>query len=75
MYSDLPLWLQRVAEVFPLKWMAQSMRSVFFPDAFKAIEPRDSWEHPMTAVVLAVWLVFGLVVGIRTFRWTRRGDN
>lgn len=75
MYSDLPTWLQRVAEVFPLKWMAQGMRSVFFPDAFKAIEPRNSWEHPMTAAVLAAWLVVGLIVGIRTFRWTRRGDN
>jgi len=75
MYSDLPTWLQRVAEVFPLKWMAQGMRSVFFPDAFKAIEVRNSWEHPMTVVVLASWLVLGLVVGIRTFRWSRRGDN
>jgi len=75
MYSDLPTWLQRVAEIFPLKWMAQGMRSVFFPDAFKAIEVRDSWEHPLTAMMLGGWLVLGLVVGIRTFRWMRRGDG
>ena len=30
-FDDVPPWLQQVALVFPLKWIAQGMRSVFFP--------------------------------------------
>ena len=71
-WTDLPSWLQQVASVFPLKWMAQGMRSVFLPDgAEQFTEVSASWEHPMTAVMLVGWLVLGLVVCLRTFRWTR----
>jgi len=72
-WTELPSWLQQVAGVFPLKWMAQGMRSVFLPDgAEQFTEVGGSWQHPMTAVVLVAWLVVGLVVCLRTFRWTRR---
>ncbi|QAY64413.1 ABC transporter permease [Xylanimonas allomyrinae] len=74
MLDQLPAWLRQVAEVFPLKWMAQGMRSVFLPDAALALEPDGSWQHGATAVVLVVWLVVGLAVGLRTFRWRRRDD-
>ena len=30
-FTSLPEWLQNVASVFPLKWLAQGMRSVFLP--------------------------------------------
>lgn len=72
MYDALPAWMQQVAAVFPLKWMAQGMRSVFLPDAYLPMEVAGSWEHPATALVLAAWAVVGLVLGVRTFRWTRR---
>ena len=32
-FKDIPSWLQQVAAIFPLKWVAQGMRSVFYPDA------------------------------------------
>jgi ABC-2 type transport system permease protein len=70
-FNDLPTWLQRIAEVFPLKWMAQGMRSVFLPPEFEANEVSGSWQHAATAVVLTVWLVLGLVLCLRTFRWQR----
>jgi ABC-2 type transport system permease protein len=72
---DLPSWMQQVASVFPLKWMAQGMRSVFLPDEAAALEPSGSWQHGATAAVLLAWLVVGLVVGVRTFRWRRRDDG
>lgn len=72
MYDALPTWMQQVASVFPLKWMAQGMRSVFLPETYLPMEVAGSWEHSMTALVLAVWAVVGLVLGVRTFRWTRR---
>ena len=74
-FTDLPWALQRFAEFFPLKWLAQGMRSVFLPDSFAIVEARQSWDYPMTAVVLTVWFVVGLVVAVRTFRWLRPDDN
>jgi ABC-2 type transport system permease protein len=70
-FSELPSWMQEVAAVFPLKWLVQGMRSVFLPDAAAAAEPAASWEHGMIALVLAVWVVVGLAVCSRTFRWRR----
>ena len=70
-FSELPSWMQEVAAVFPLKWLVQGMRSVFLPDAAAAAEPAGSWEHGMIALVLTVWVVVGLAVCSRTFRWRR----
>ncbi|WP_062462960.1 ABC transporter permease [Demequina soli] len=74
-YTQIPVFLQHVAEIFPLKWLAQGMRSVFLPESFAAAEARGSWEHPATAIVLALWIVVGLLLAVRTFRWTRHDDN
>ncbi|MGY1695200.1 ABC transporter permease [Geodermatophilus sp. SYSU D00814] len=70
-FSELPPWMQEVAAVFPLKWMVQGMRSVFLPDSAAAVEPAGSWEHGTTALVLAAWVIIGLVVCVRAFRWRR----
>jgi len=69
-FPDLPRWLQTVAAVFPLKWIAQGMRSAFLPGSFAAAEPSGSWQHGAAAVVLGVWAVLGLALCLRTFRWT-----
>ncbi|WP_456845438.1 ABC transporter permease [Cellulomonas sp. P5_C6] len=74
-YNDLPTWMQNVASVFPLKWMAQGMRSVFLPTSAESWEVSGSWQHGATAVVLLVWAVAALLVGVRTFRWQRRDDG
>jgi ABC-2 type transport system permease protein len=74
-YNDLPTWMQQVASVFPLKWMAQGMRSVFLPGSGEALEVGGAWQHGATAAVLAAWLIVGLAVGVRTFRWRRRDDG
>ncbi|MFK4086326.1 ABC transporter permease [Kribbella sp. NPDC020789] len=71
-YSSLPAWMRTISEFFPLKWLAQGMRSVFLPDSFVVTEPDGSWQLGTGAIVLSVWLVVGLVVAQRVFRWTRR---
>lgn len=71
-YSSLPSWMRSVASVFPLKWLASGMRSVFLPENFVQTEPGQSWHLGLGAIVLAVWLVVGLIVAQRVFRWTRR---
>ncbi len=72
LYSELPTWMQNIASVFPLKWMAQGMRSVFLPQEFAAQEPAGSWQLGTGFAVLVVWTVVGLLVSTRTFRWLRR---
>jgi ABC-2 type transport system permease protein len=71
-FTTLPEWMQNVASIFPLKWMAQGMRSVFLPDAFAGAEQNGSWDLPWVAAALGVWLVLGLVLSRLTFRWIRR---
>ena len=74
-FNQLPTWMQRVAEVFPLKWLAQGMRSVFLPEEAVAFEVGGSWQLATGAAVMAAWLIVGLVVGAKTFRWRRRDDG
>jgi ABC-2 type transport system permease protein len=71
-FSQVPEWLQTIAALFPLKWMAQGLRSVFLPDELAALEPAGSWELGRVAAVLAVWCVAGLVLCVLTFRWQDR---
>lgn len=74
-FNDLPSWMQTVASLFPLKWLAQGMRSVFLPASAESYEVSGSWQHGMTAVVLLVWSVGSLLVAVRTFRWMRRDES
>ena len=73
--TQLPGWMLDLSSLFPLKWLAQGMRSVFLPDSFAAAEPSGAWQAGATAAVLAAWLVVALVVGTRTFRWRRHDDG
>ena len=63
--------MQQVAAIFPLKWLCQGMRSVFLPDTFASHEIAHSWETGKTALILVIWLVVGLALAIRTFKWER----
>ena len=72
-FTVVPAWMRAVASLFPLKWMAQGMRSVFLPEQAAALEPAGSWEHGLTALVLLAWIAAGLVLCAKTFRWQSRG--
>jgi ABC-2 type transport system permease protein len=71
-FTQLPGWMQNLGALFPLKWLCQGMRSVFLPASFEPAEAARSWQLPQTALVLGVWTVVGLLLCLRTFRWTRR---
>lgn len=71
--SSLPTWLQWIAGFFPLRWVAQGLRSVFLPDAYKYAEADMTWQLDLAAVVLAVWIVAGIGVAVFTFKWDRSG--
>ena len=72
-FSLLPDWLQTVAKLFPVAWMAQGMRAVFLPTEYSALEPSGEWDLGQVAIALAIWLVVGLIISRLTFRWVRRG--
>jgi ABC-2 type transport system permease protein len=73
-FDQLPTWMQNLASIFPLKWICQGMRSVFLPESFAATE-NGSWNLPVVALVLVVWTVIALVLALRYFRWSRRGED
>jgi ABC-2 type transport system permease protein len=75
LFTRLPEWLQRVAAIFPLKWMTQGMRAAFLPPSFASREAAGSWELGRIALVLTAWCVAGLVLCLLTFRWSTRRDG
>jgi len=74
-FGGIPTWLQQIASVFPLKWIAQGMRSVFYPDQLAGLEMAGGWEPGRTALVLGTWALAGLVLCVLTFRWFKRGTT
>jgi ABC-2 type transport system permease protein len=74
-YSQLGPLLRGIGAVFPLKWMCQGIRSVFLPDSFQAQEPAGSWEHGRIALILLAWIIGGLAVALRTFRWQTKREG
>ena len=73
-FVELPGWMQQVAALFPRKWLTQGMRSAVLPDQAGAFEIAGSWEHGRIALVLVAWVIIGVMVCVRTFRW-RRADG
>ncbi|MER5771542.1 ABC transporter permease [Streptomyces sp. NPDC001985] len=73
--TSLPGPVQQVASVFPLKWMAQGLRSALLPDSARAAEPAGSWELPMVALVLAAWAVIGFLLAIPLLRRAARRES
>jgi ABC-2 type transport system permease protein len=73
--SELPEPLIGLGALFPLKWMAQGMRSVFLPDTLTQLEVAGAWEHGRIALVLGAWCIGGLILCLTTFRWRGRRER
>ncbi len=73
-FTSLSHGLYNFAGLFPLKWIAEGYRSALLPSYFQVVEPSHSWDRGEMALVMAVWVVIGLVVSSRTFRWTGSGE-
>ena len=70
-FTQLPIWMQQVAAIFPLKWLTQGMRQVFLPDSFANQEVAKNWETSRGLLINALWLVIGVALAARTFKWDR----
>lgn len=58
----LPLWLQWVAQVFPLYWFGLGMRASLLPDTMAAVEVGGSWRLEGVFIVLAAWAIAGMAL-------------
>lgn len=70
-FSQLPAWLQQVANVFPLRWIASGFRQALQPAWTEVAEPGGTWALGTGAVVLSAWFVVGTALAAWTFRWAR----
>ncbi|MFD8549463.1 ABC transporter permease [Streptomyces sp. NPDC059649] len=73
--TSLPAVVQKIASVFPLKWMAQGVRSALLPDVARAAEPAGSWELPTVALVLTAWVVVGFLLAVPLLRRAARRES
>ncbi|PSM40790.1 multidrug ABC transporter permease [Streptomyces dioscori] len=73
--TSLPVPVQQVASVFPLKWMAQGLRSALLPDTARTAEAAGSWELPMVALVLSAWAVLGFLLAVPLLRRAARRES
>lgn len=71
--QELWEWVQVIAQVFPMYWIALGMRSAFLPDEAATIEIGDSWRSAETVAVLGAWAVLGaLLLPVLLRRMARR---
>ena len=58
----LPVWVQWVAQVFPVYWLGLGLRTVFSPATAAALELGGTFRPLATFLVLAAWAVVGLLL-------------
>lgn len=73
--THFPVWLQDIAQVFPLYWTGLGMRSALLPDQMAAVEIGGSWRHLATFGVLAAWAVVGLTLAPMVLRRMARKES
>ncbi|RGE24274.1 ABC transporter permease [Leucobacter sp. wl10] len=56
----LPVWVQWIAQAFPLYWLGLGMRASLLPDTMAAVEIAGSWRVEWVFAVLVAWAVVGL---------------
>ncbi len=66
--TTLPGVLQAVGQVFPLKWIAQGVRSALLPDTLLPAETGESWQALPRLAVLLAWTALGAVLAPRLLR-------
>jgi ABC-2 type transport system permease protein len=58
----LPVWVQWIAQVFPVYWLGLGLRSVFSPASAAALELGGTFRPLATFLVLAAWAIVGLLL-------------
>ena len=62
--AQLPTWMVNAFSVLPVRWSAELMREAFLPSTFAVAEPTGAWETGKGLVIVAAWLVVGVLAAI-----------
>jgi ABC-2 type transport system permease protein len=73
--TNFPVWLQWIAQVFPVYWLGLGMRSALLPGDLAAVEFGHSWRHLETFGVLGAWAIIGLVAAPIVLRRMARRES
>ncbi|MFP8945073.1 ABC transporter permease [Streptomyces fenghuangensis] len=73
--TELPEWLQLVAQVFPVYWLGLGLRAALLPDVAVAAELGESWRYLETVGVLGAWAVAGLLLAPPVLRRMARRES
>ena len=73
--TGFPVWLQWIAQVFPIYWLSLGMRSALLPGSMAAAEIGGSWRHLETIGVLGLWAVAGLILAPIVLRRMARRES
>ena len=73
--TGFPVWLQWIAQVFPIYWLGLGMRSALLPGSMAAAEIGGSWRHLETIGVLGLWAVAGLILAPIVLRRMARRES
>lgn len=73
--TSFPVWLQWIAQFFPVYWLGLGMRSALLPGSLVSVEIGDSWRHLETLGVLGIWAVIGLVLAPMVLRRMARRES
>jgi ABC-2 type transport system permease protein len=73
--AESSVWLQGIAQVFPIYWLGLGMRAALLPDNMVVVELGQSWRHMETLGVLLAWAVIGIVVAPIVLRRMARRES
>jgi ABC-2 type transport system permease protein len=73
--TTFPVWLQWLAQAFPIYWLGLGMRSALLPGSLSAVELGHSWRHLETLGVLGAWAVLGFIVAPMVLRRMARRES
>lgn len=73
--TNFPVWLQWIAQIFPIYWLGLGMRSALLPDSLASVEIGESWRHLETIGVLGIWAIVGLVLAPIVLRRMARRES
>lgn len=57
----LPLWLQWVAQAFPLYWFGLGLRASLLPESMATVEVAGSWRLEWVFAILIIWAVVSMM--------------
>lgn len=72
---SFPMWLQWIAQLFPIYWLGLGMRSAILPDSLVSVEIGESWRHLETLSVLGIWAVVGVIFAPIVLRRMARRES